>query len=212
MLDDVIKWKHFPRYWPFVRGIHRSPVNSPHKGQWHGALMFSLICIWINVWVNNCEAGDLRHYRGHYVVTGIDEDDGPHTLRYTFSLTLIIFGRWCHNRLLMTSQLPDNCDASTWKVISNPLDINFIHGNIHGPSCKNLLNSLSLLAIPLIDNFFPTPFLSPDRTRLIWIGNETVYYGLIGSNLINSWITVSLYGNGIWVYTSPLDKFMNNTI
>ena len=22
--DDVIKWKHFPRYWPFVRGIHRS--------------------------------------------------------------------------------------------------------------------------------------------------------------------------------------------
>ena len=23
--DDVIKWKHFPRYWPFVRGIHRSP-------------------------------------------------------------------------------------------------------------------------------------------------------------------------------------------
>ena len=32
--DDVIKWKHFPRYWPCVQGIHRSPVNSPHKGQW----------------------------------------------------------------------------------------------------------------------------------------------------------------------------------
>ena len=29
--DDVIKWKYFPRYWPFVWGIHRSPVNSPHK-------------------------------------------------------------------------------------------------------------------------------------------------------------------------------------
>ena len=25
--DDVIKWKYFPRYWPFVRGIHRSPVT-----------------------------------------------------------------------------------------------------------------------------------------------------------------------------------------
>ena len=37
--DDVIKWKHFPRYWPFVRRIHRSPVNSPHKGPWRGALM-----------------------------------------------------------------------------------------------------------------------------------------------------------------------------
>ena len=64
--DDVIKWKHFPRYWPFVWGIHRSPVNSPHKGQWRGALMFSLICAWINRWVNNCEAGDLRRYRAHY--------------------------------------------------------------------------------------------------------------------------------------------------
>ena len=42
--DDVIQWKHFPRYWPFVRGIHRSAVNSQHKGQWHGALIFSLIC------------------------------------------------------------------------------------------------------------------------------------------------------------------------
>ena len=61
--DDVIKWKHFPRYWPFVRGIHRSPVNSPHKGQWRGALMFSLICAWINGWVNNREAGDLTLHR-----------------------------------------------------------------------------------------------------------------------------------------------------
>ena len=67
--DDVIKWKHFPRYWPFVRGIHRSPVNSPHKGQWRGALMFSLICIRINDWVNNGEAGDLRRHLVHYDVT-----------------------------------------------------------------------------------------------------------------------------------------------
>ena len=42
--DDVIKWEHFPRYWPFVWGIDRSPVNSLHKGQWREALMFSLIC------------------------------------------------------------------------------------------------------------------------------------------------------------------------
>ena len=66
--DDVIKWKHFPRYWPFVRGIHRSPVNSPHKGQWRGALMFSLICVWINSWINNRKAGDLRRYQAHYDV------------------------------------------------------------------------------------------------------------------------------------------------
>ena len=67
--EDVIKWKHFPRNWPFVRGIHRSPVNSPHKGQWHGALMFSLICAWTNGWVNNGEAGDLINHRAHYDVT-----------------------------------------------------------------------------------------------------------------------------------------------
>ena len=50
LYNDVIKWKNFTRYWPFVRGIHRSPVNSPHKGQWRGALMFSFICVWINGW------------------------------------------------------------------------------------------------------------------------------------------------------------------
>ena len=67
--DDIIKWKHFPHYWPFVWGIHQSPVNSQHKGQWQGALMFSLICTWTNSWVNNREAGHLRCHRAHYDVT-----------------------------------------------------------------------------------------------------------------------------------------------
>ena len=67
--DDVTTWKHFPRYWPLVRGIHRPPVNSPHKGQWGGALMFSLMCAWMNGWVNNRGAGDLRCHRAHYDVT-----------------------------------------------------------------------------------------------------------------------------------------------
>ena len=58
----------FPHYWPFVREIRRTPVNSPHKGQWRGALMFSLICAWINCWVNNRQAGDLRHHHAHYDV------------------------------------------------------------------------------------------------------------------------------------------------
>ena len=66
--DDVIKWKHFPRYWPSVRGIHRSPVKSPHKGQWRGSLMFSLISVWINGCVSNREACNLRRYRAHYDV------------------------------------------------------------------------------------------------------------------------------------------------
>ena len=67
--DDVIKWKHFPRYWPFVRGIHRLPVNSPHKDQWRGALVFSFM----NGWVNNREAGDLRRHDTHYDVTVMED-------------------------------------------------------------------------------------------------------------------------------------------
>ena len=58
----------FPRYWPFMQGIHRSLVNSPHKGQWRGALMFSLTCTWISSWVNDREAGDLRCHCAHYDV------------------------------------------------------------------------------------------------------------------------------------------------
>ena len=118
--DDVIKWKHFLRFWPLLRGIHRwpnmnmqgavlymyngtrlcqqyvgcswrhhmetfsallaicagihgSPVNSPHKGQSRGALILSLICAWINGWVNNRDAGDLRHHHAHYDVTVMRE-------------------------------------------------------------------------------------------------------------------------------------------
>ena len=66
--DDVIKWKHFPCHWPFVRRIHRSPVNSPHKRQvtrsfdvfFHLRLNKRLI--------NTREAGDLRRYHAHYDV------------------------------------------------------------------------------------------------------------------------------------------------
>ena len=83
--DDVIKWKHLPRYWPFVRGIHRSPVNSPHKGQWRGALMFSLICVWINGWVNNGEADEMRGHRVHHDVTVMLQLD-------------VYFGKWLHWR------------------------------------------------------------------------------------------------------------------
>ena len=51
-----------------MRGIHRSPENSPHKGQWRGSLMISLIFAWLNCWVNKHEAGDLRRHRAHYDV------------------------------------------------------------------------------------------------------------------------------------------------
>ena len=66
--DDVIKRKHFLSYCPFVRGIHRWPVDY-HKGQWRGALLFSLICTCTNGWTNNRDAGDLIRHCAHYDVT-----------------------------------------------------------------------------------------------------------------------------------------------
>ena len=66
---DVIKWKHFPCYWPFLRGIHKSPVNSSHKDQWGGALMFSLNYASTKGWVNNRDPGGSRRHRAHYDVT-----------------------------------------------------------------------------------------------------------------------------------------------
>ena len=57
-----------------VRGIHRSPVDSPHKGHWHGALMFSLICAWTNGWANNWDSGDLWRHHAHYYVIVMPSD------------------------------------------------------------------------------------------------------------------------------------------
>ena len=72
-----IWWRHqmerFPRYWPFMRGIHRWPVNSLHKGQWRGAFMFCLICARTNSWANNGDAGDLIRHCAHYDVTVMRE-------------------------------------------------------------------------------------------------------------------------------------------
>ena len=68
--DDVIKWKHFSRNWPFVWGIHRSRW-IPHTKASDAELwcfLWSLICVWIHGWVNNREAGDLRRHRCYYNV------------------------------------------------------------------------------------------------------------------------------------------------
>ena len=76
MLNAIVQhvchtwWRHpmetFPRHLPFVWGIHRSPVNSPHKGHCGGGLMFSFIYASTNSWANDGDAGDLRRHRAHY--------------------------------------------------------------------------------------------------------------------------------------------------
>ena len=68
--DDVIKWKHFPRY-RLALCEGNPPVNGgfPSHGQRRGALMFSLICSWINGCWNNRKVSGLRRYRGNYDVS-----------------------------------------------------------------------------------------------------------------------------------------------
>ena len=85
MHDDVIKWKHFPRYWPLCAGNSPVPGDFLAQGQWRGALMLSLICAWINGWVNNREAGDLMRHSAHYNVTVMDwlnAFEGSHRDKY----------------------------------------------------------------------------------------------------------------------------------
>ena len=137
--DDVIKWEHFPRYWPFVRGIHRSPVNSPHKGQWRGALMFSLICVWINGWINNIEAGDLRHYRAHYgVIVMVTWPQLVYSLQLSDAM-------WRHRAGSTLGQVISHCLTSpiiTWtsgkSVRSNNNQLRVISQEIPQPSIIKL--------------------------------------------------------------------------
>ena len=66
-------WRHqmetFSALLAICAGNSPVPGEFPHKGQWRRALMFTLICVWINGCVNNREAGDLRRYCAHYGVT-----------------------------------------------------------------------------------------------------------------------------------------------
>ena len=63
-----------------------SPVTgeSPHKGQWRGALVFPLICVWTNSRAKTGNAGDLRRHRTHYNVIQM--------------VNISSFLRWCLSR------------------------------------------------------------------------------------------------------------------
>ena len=85
----------FLRCWAFVWGFHWSPVNSPHRDHWCGALLFSLICAWLNGWVNNREAGDLRRHHAHYDVIAILMVDQCALLCYLYYYVVQDFACGC---------------------------------------------------------------------------------------------------------------------
>ena len=94
--DPWLWWRHlmgtFSALLALCAGIHRSPINSPLKGQWCGALMLSLICAWTNGWVNNREAGDLRRHGAHYDVTVMPSQARTHTV---YPMTWALFVVFC---------------------------------------------------------------------------------------------------------------------
>ena len=78
--------KTFPVLLALCDGNPPPQVDSPHKGQWRGALMLSSICAWTNGWANNRAAGDLRCHRAHYNIT-----------------VMIVTGACCYNNNLPTT-------------------------------------------------------------------------------------------------------------
>ena len=110
--DDDIKWKHFPHYWPFVHGIHWSPINSPHKGEWREALMFSLICAWTNGWVNKRDASQLRCHHAHYDITVMDSDENAcqnYTRRASIMVSISLTHIWQHRSWLTLAKFMACC-------------------------------------------------------------------------------------------------------
>ena len=115
-------WRHqletFPRYWPFVRGIHRWPANSPHKGQWRGALMLYLICSWMNDWANNRDTGDLRRHRVPHDVTvmRVHISQGTiHVSRSHFIKEVLVSIMNLHYRPYISHDIHVHDDVMIWK-------------------------------------------------------------------------------------------------
>ena len=129
---DVMKWKHFPRYWPFVRGIRRSPVNSPHKGQWRGALMCPLICAWINVWANNRETGDLRRHRAHYDVTVMLDAKARHSI---FQVWVVVKNLTTYQASVLPTREDRMTSRGVWKIPALWLRSTCRSANTHVRQC-----------------------------------------------------------------------------
>ena len=111
--DDVIKMKKFSALLALCDGNSPVTVNSPHKGQWGGALMFSLICAWTNDWVYKRDAGDFRRHRIHCDVTVMvrstyDESTNVFTTRLRWICPAMIVGKlYVHLTILAWLYLKD---------------------------------------------------------------------------------------------------------
>ena len=130
--DDVTKWSHFPCYWPFVKGIHRLRVGSPHKGQSNGALMLFVICAWTNAWANNLYAYELRRLGTHYDINVMCQMSNK-SITIGENIIAIIFMNYLNNwNQQYSSSSSSHClmcvlemkcsyfDPFLWRLITDP--------------------------------------------------------------------------------------------
>ena len=154
-----------------------SPVNFPHKGQWRGSLVFVFICAWINGWVNNREAGDLRCHCAHYeVIVMLDE--------WMKQMTQFLRGSWATQ--VMNTHPGSQCITAGPGELVPSLYLNLCWLNsqtykwANRPRCKNR-------KVTYFDsNFFQGSFLSSNWWALLvkrwWIGTKQAT-----SHHLNQW-------------------------
>ena len=106
--DAVIKWKHLPRYWPFVRGIHRSPVNSPHKGpltRSFGVFFDLRLNKWLSkqswgLWFETLSRPLWRHYDAFFLCLHCQTRNMPSRYPYGLSQRMLNpkHGKWINDK------------------------------------------------------------------------------------------------------------------
>ena len=131
--------------------------NSPYKGQWRGALMFSLICVWINGWVNNGEAGDMRRYRAHYDVTVMWWHvylQISHAI-IKFRQHLLLGLNMCYSSVRFTKMIPSfHCYFDNTLVLSKADIIIMLEGVYQGDIAHILIVSWNILILYYRSTFF----------------------------------------------------------
>ena len=134
--DDVIKWKHFPRYWSFCGN---SPVTGELPSQRPVTRSFDLylICAWTNGWVNNRQAGDLRRQRAYYYVidmsTVFSIISRQHFPSFLDSIS-VIYRQHFHNFSTAFPSLIDSIFhnfSTAWSIISRQHFPSFLHNIFH---------------------------------------------------------------------------------
>ena len=175
--------------------------DSPHKGQWRGALMFSLICALTNGWVNNRDAGDLRRRRAHYDVTVMviksihvdftksfaattsENEDSSYELKSVYA--------WCATIFLKSKYWSDSLfECLMLKPTYNPA--NFFSTRYFGKMQRMAFpSSLGTINTNQIYSMYFERKNDPGLSK-IWLTYMTIYICMVGTYILDYYMYSSL--------------------